>query len=194
MGAVAGGEEKDIGAQIAPSVSSNLKKFKTVLLDVFAILHRENLNDQCSWCHFVNCIPSRRCSCNVKALLSCEFAVRIRIIYLCAGFTGSLMSALFVQDIPEVGSSGALFGLLGEMLSGLIRNWKIYRDKFTSLVVLCGVIGILMVEIKDPLIMPEVYSIIKGTIRSNAEWVHHMPTLTEETQSKNHREGRDGME
>ncbi|KAI3940019.1 hypothetical protein MKW98_029795 [Papaver atlanticum] len=105
------------------------------------------------------------------------------------------MSALFVQDIPGVGSSGALFGLLGEMLSRLIRNWKIYRDKFTSLVVLCGMIGILMVEIKvstrslfilnrkyiavsilDPAIeiwdlnLIQVYNIIKGAIGSNAEW------------------------
>ncbi|KAI3837965.1 hypothetical protein MKX03_037032 [Papaver bracteatum] len=64
-------------------------------------------------------------------------SLRIGMIYLCSGFTGSLMSALFVQDIPEVGSSGALFGLLGAMLSGLIRNWKFYSDKFTALVVLC---------------------------------------------------------
>ncbi|KAI3972917.1 hypothetical protein MKX01_019575 [Papaver californicum] len=64
-------------------------------------------------------------------------SLRIGIIYLCSGFTGSLMSALFVQGIPEVGSSGALFGLLGAMLSGLIRNWKTYNDKFTALVVLC---------------------------------------------------------
>ncbi|MCL7029668.1 hypothetical protein MKW94_022161, partial [Papaver nudicaule] len=67
---------------------------------------------------------------------------RIGIIYLCSGIIGSLVSALFVQNIPEVGSSGALFGLLGAMLSGIIRNWKTYSDKFTALVILCLVAAI----------------------------------------------------
>lgn len=48
---------------------------------------------------------------------------------MCSAVVGSLVSALFVQNTPEVGSSGALFGLLGAMLSGIIRNWEIYSDK-----------------------------------------------------------------
>ncbi|OVA06154.1 Peptidase S54 [Macleaya cordata] len=60
----------------------------------------------------------------------------VGIIYIFSAFVGSLVSALFVENSPAVGSSGALFGLLGSMLSGIIRNWKIYSDKFAALVAL----------------------------------------------------------
>ncbi|GJN05822.1 hypothetical protein PR202_ga23490 [Eleusine coracana subsp. coracana] len=42
---------------------------------------------------------------------------------------GSLMSALFMASNISVGASGALFGLLGSMLSELITNWTIYENK-----------------------------------------------------------------
>ncbi|KAM3360891.1 RHOMBOID-like protein 8 isoform X1 [Capsicum galapagoense] len=59
---------------------------------------------------------------------------RIGVIYILSAFTGSLVASLFVQDRPSVCSSGALVGLLGTMLSGLIRNWKYYTNKFAGLV------------------------------------------------------------
>lgn len=55
--------------------------------------------------------------------------VRIGIIYIFSAFVGSLAAALFVQNSPAVCASGSLFGLLGAMLSGLIRNWNFYTDK-----------------------------------------------------------------
>ncbi|KAE8680452.1 RHOMBOID-like 1 isoform 2 [Hibiscus syriacus] len=55
--------------------------------------------------------------------------VRIGLLYLIAGFGGSLMSSLFIQSRISVGASGALFGLLGSMLSELITNWTIYANK-----------------------------------------------------------------
>ncbi|XP_058088714.1 RHOMBOID-like protein 8 [Magnolia sinica] len=58
--------------------------------------------------------------------------LRIGIIYLLSAFLGSLASTLFVQYSAAVGSSGALFGLLGAMLSGLIQNWGIYADKVAA--------------------------------------------------------------
>ena len=56
-------------------------------------------------------------------------AVRIGLLYVMSGFGGSLLSALFIQSSISVGASGALFGLLGGMLSELITNWTIYEDK-----------------------------------------------------------------
>lgn len=46
-----------------------------------------------------------------------------------SGFGGSLVSSLFIQSGISVGASGALFGLLGGMLSELFINWTIYANK-----------------------------------------------------------------
>nr|XP_034888002.1 RHOMBOID-like protein 2 isoform X2 [Populus alba] len=55
--------------------------------------------------------------------------VRVGIIYLVSGFGGSILSSLFIQQNISVGASGALFGLLGAMLSELLTNWTIYSNK-----------------------------------------------------------------
>ncbi|KAM0953332.1 putative peptidase S54, rhomboid, Rhomboid-like superfamily [Dioscorea sansibarensis] len=68
--------------------------------------------------------------------------VRIGLLYLICGFGGSLMSALFIQSSISVGASGALFGLLGGMLSELLTNWTIYANKFAALSTLLLVIVI----------------------------------------------------
>ncbi|GMH29560.1 hypothetical protein Nepgr_031403 [Nepenthes gracilis] len=62
--------------------------------------------------------------------------VRIGIIYIVSGFGGSILTSLFIQNHVSVGASGALFGLLGAMLSELITNWTIYTDKAAALVTL----------------------------------------------------------
>lgn len=54
------------------------------------------------------------------------------MLYIVSGFGGSLMSALFIQSGISVGASGALFGLLGGMLSELLTNWTIYANKVTE--------------------------------------------------------------
>lgn len=56
-------------------------------------------------------------------------AVRIGIVYFLSGFGGSVLSSLFIQRSTSVGASGALFGLLGAMLSELLTNWAIYTNK-----------------------------------------------------------------
>lgn len=66
--------------------------------------------------------------------------VRIGVLYIIAGLGGSVMSALFVQLSISVGASGAVFGLLGAMLSELIINWTIYSNKVASLVMLVIII------------------------------------------------------
>ncbi|KAF9609278.1 hypothetical protein IFM89_014472 [Coptis chinensis] len=60
----------------------------------------------------------------------------IGLVYILAAFFGSLTAALFIKNNPVVTSSGALFGLLGAMLSALIQNWKVYSDKPSALVTL----------------------------------------------------------
>ncbi|GJN25878.1 hypothetical protein PR202_gb13764 [Eleusine coracana subsp. coracana] len=67
--------------------------------------------------------------------------LRIGLVYLISGFGGSLMSALFIQSTTvSVGASGALFGLIGSMLSELITNWSLYANKVAALVILILVI------------------------------------------------------
>ncbi|KAL2554519.1 RHOMBOID-like 1 [Forsythia ovata] len=68
--------------------------------------------------------------------------VRIGLLYLISGLGGSLLSALFIQSNISVGASGALFGLLGGMLSELITNWTIYANKVAALVTLVIIIAI----------------------------------------------------
>ena len=55
--------------------------------------------------------------------------VRIGIVYLVSGVGGSVLSSLFIRNTISVGASGALFGLLGAMLSELFTNWTIYSNK-----------------------------------------------------------------
>ena len=54
---------------------------------------------------------------------------RLGGVYVISGIGGSLASALYVRTTISVGASGALFGLLGAMLSELIINWSIYENK-----------------------------------------------------------------
>lgn len=69
--------------------------------------------------------------------------VRIGAIYLVSGFGGSVLSALFLRNNNiSVGASGALFGLLGSMLSELLMNWTIYSNKVAAIVTLLFIIVI----------------------------------------------------
>ncbi|KAL8049707.1 hypothetical protein ABFX02_06G036700 [Erythranthe guttata] len=68
--------------------------------------------------------------------------VRIGFIYLLSGFGGSILSSLFIRNRISVGASGALFGLLGAMLSELITNWSIYTNKVAALLTLLVIVVI----------------------------------------------------
>ncbi|MCO5559531.1 hypothetical protein L7F22_013132 [Adiantum nelumboides] len=72
-------------------------------------------------------------SIGIRLELAFGFA-KIVVIYILGGFGGSLVSALFIKDgIISVGASGALFGLLGAMISEFIMNWAVYTNKFLHL-------------------------------------------------------------
>ncbi|XAR55041.1 hypothetical protein NMG60_11030417 [Bertholletia excelsa] len=68
--------------------------------------------------------------------------VRVGSIYILSGFGGSILSSLFIQQSISVGASGALFGLLGAMLSELLTNWTIYTNKAVALCTLVIIIVI----------------------------------------------------
>ncbi|CAL9063426.1 RHOMBOID-like protein 3 [Musa acuminata AAA Group] len=68
--------------------------------------------------------------------------VRIGILYLLSGFGGAVLSALLLKKSISVGASGALFGLLGAMLSELIINWTIYSNRVAALLTLVVIIAI----------------------------------------------------
>ncbi|KZV52598.1 RHOMBOID-like 2 [Dorcoceras hygrometricum] len=68
--------------------------------------------------------------------------VRVGVIYLLSGIGGSILSCLFIQRNISVGASGALFGLLGAMLSELLTNWTIYTNKAAALLTLLVIIAI----------------------------------------------------
>ncbi|CAA0820525.1 RHOMBOID-like 2 [Striga hermonthica] len=68
--------------------------------------------------------------------------LRVGAIYLLSGIGGSILSCLFIQRNTSVGASGALFGLLGAMLSELLTNWTIYTNKIAALFTLLVIIAI----------------------------------------------------
>ncbi|CAO2182055.1 unnamed protein product [Urochloa humidicola] len=47
---------------------------------------------------------------------------KVGLVYLISCFGGSVLLVLFIRKGASVGASGALFGLLGAMLSELIAN------------------------------------------------------------------------
>ncbi|KMT05231.1 hypothetical protein BVRB_7g173750 isoform A [Beta vulgaris subsp. vulgaris] len=66
--------------------------------------------------------------------------VKIGLLYLISGFGANILSSLFLQSTISVGASGALFGLLGAMLSELLTNWTIYANKVAALLTLILII------------------------------------------------------
>ncbi|KAK7395284.1 hypothetical protein VNO78_15835 [Psophocarpus tetragonolobus] len=66
--------------------------------------------------------------------------VLIGLLFIISGFGGSVLSALFIGERISVGASGALFGLLGGMLSELLTNWSLYEKKLGALLTLVFVI------------------------------------------------------
>ncbi|KAL6137742.1 hypothetical protein ACLB2K_063031 [Fragaria x ananassa] len=103
----------------------------------------------CMWLHvgLVHLLVNMISLLFVGIRLEQEFGfIRIGLLYLLAGLGGSLASAIHQRQIKElqvsVGASGALFGLLGAMLSELFTNWTIYTRKCIALLILVIVISL----------------------------------------------------
>ncbi|XVF05505.1 hypothetical protein REPUB_Repub05bG0178000 [Reevesia pubescens] len=127
---------------LGPS-SSTLEKMGA--LEVSKVVHRHQAWRlfSCIWLHagVFHILANMLSLVFIGIRLEQEFGfVRIGLLYLIAGFGGSLMSALFIQTGISVGASGALFGLLGSMLSEHITNWTIYANKCAALLTLILII------------------------------------------------------
>ncbi|KZV51801.1 inactive rhomboid protein 1-like [Dorcoceras hygrometricum] len=129
---------------LGPS-SSALEKMGA--LDVGKVVHKHEgwRLITCIWLHggVFHLLANMLSLLIIGIRLEQEFGfVRIGLLYLISGLGGSLLSALFIQTNISVGASGALFGLLGGMLSELITNWSIYANKVAALLTLVIIIAI----------------------------------------------------
>ncbi|XP_002966069.2 RHOMBOID-like protein 2 [Selaginella moellendorffii] len=129
---------------LGPS-SETLKKMGALNSTLVVKKHQGWRLISCMWLHagVLHLLANMICLLLIGIRLEREFGfVKIGLLYLLSGFGGSLLSALFIQDRISVGASGALFGLLGAMVSELITNWSIYSNKIAALITLVIIIGI----------------------------------------------------
>ncbi|GLT70802.1 hypothetical protein SLA2020_428610 [Shorea laevis] len=127
---------------LGPS-SSTLEKMGALEVDKIVHRHQAWRLISCIWLHagVFHILANMLSLVFIGIRLEQEFGfVRIGLLYIISGFGGSLLSALFIQSRISVGASGALFGLLGGMLSELITNWTIYANKFAALLTLLFII------------------------------------------------------
>ncbi|XP_038895553.1 RHOMBOID-like protein 1 [Benincasa hispida] len=129
---------------LGPS-SSTLEKMGALEVDKVVYGHQPWRLISCLWLHagVFHILANMLSLVFIGIRLEQEFGfVRIGMLYIVSGFGGSLMSALFIQSGISVGASGALFGLLGGMLSELLTNWTIYANKLAALLTLLFIIVI----------------------------------------------------
>eukprot|EP00039_Didymoeca_costata_P029346 m.24283 g.24283 ORF g.24283 m.24283 type:complete len:617 (+) comp7591_c0_seq4:17-1867(+) len=60
--------------------------------------------------------------------------LRMALIYFISGVGGYVASAVFSPDIPSVGCSGSLYGLLGVSIVDLVQNWQIVENPWWKLI------------------------------------------------------------
>ena len=71
---------------------------------------------------------------------------RFFLLYLLCAFTGNVVSFLFASDIPSVGASTAIFGLLGAEAVFLFQNRELFQGRYgrrIQNVVLIAVVNLL---------------------------------------------------
>ncbi|KAI4334530.1 hypothetical protein L6164_019213 [Bauhinia variegata] len=125
--------------------SSTLDKMGALEVDKVVHRHQAWRLISCMWLHagVIHVLANMLSLVFIGVRLEQEFGfVRIGLLYVISGFGGSLLSALFLQSGISVGASGALFGLLGGMLSELLINWTIYANKCAALLTLIVIIVI----------------------------------------------------
>ncbi|XP_023000373.1 RHOMBOID-like protein 5 isoform X1 [Cucurbita maxima] len=133
---------------LGPSIST-LKRYGA--LDKEAVVeHGEGWRlVSCMWLHagVIHLLANMLSLLFIGIRLEQEFGfLKIGCLYVLSGFGGSLLSSLSINPsenpIISVGASGALFGLLGAMLSELITNWTIYSNKCAAFISLILIIAL----------------------------------------------------
>ncbi|KAL4341675.1 hypothetical protein GQ457_08G033690 [Hibiscus cannabinus] len=125
--------------------SSTLKKLGALQWTDVVVKHQGWRLITCIWLHagVIHLLVNMLSLVFIGVRLEQQFGfVRIGILYLVSGFGGSVVSALFIRNNISVGASGALFGLLGAMLSELFTNWTIYTNKAMALLTLLVIVTI----------------------------------------------------
>ncbi|RCV34998.1 hypothetical protein SETIT_7G203700v2 [Setaria italica] len=92
--------------------------------------------ESCTWLHagLIHLLANMISLIFIGVRLEQQFGFwKVGLVYLVSGFGGSVLSVLFIRKGVSVGASGALFGLLGAMLSELITNWTIYTNRFAAM-------------------------------------------------------------
>jgi len=75
--------------------------------------------------------------------------MRIAPVYIGGGIMGNLLSAIFIPNVPSVGASSSLMGLVGLMLIDIIVNWSTLKNpclalcEYFCLLIVTLVIGLL---------------------------------------------------
>ncbi|KAL6882655.1 hypothetical protein ACP4OV_011345 [Aristida adscensionis] len=93
--------------------------------------------ESCTWLHagLIHLLANMISLIFIGIRLEQQFGFwKVGLVYLVSGFGGSVLSVLFIRKGVSVGASGALFGLLGAMLSELFTNWSIYTNRFAAMV------------------------------------------------------------
>jgi membrane associated rhomboid family serine protease len=62
--------------------------------------------------------------------------LRTAFIYLVSGVGGNIASAIFLPNLPEVGASSSIFGLVAVYFVDLIVNWSLHANRTRNLIVL----------------------------------------------------------
>ncbi|KAA3456266.1 RHOMBOID-like protein 3 [Gossypium australe] len=125
--------------------SSTLKKLGALEWTEVVVKHQGWRLITCIWLHagVIHLLANMLSLTFIGIRLEQQFGfVRVGIIYLLSGFGASVVSSLFIRNNISVGASGALFGLLGAMLSELITNWTIYTNKAAAFFTLLVIIAI----------------------------------------------------
>ncbi|KAE8709709.1 homeobox-leucine zipper protein ANTHOCYANINLESS 2-like isoform X1 [Hibiscus syriacus] len=125
--------------------SSTLQKLGALEWSKVVVNHQGWRLITCIWLHagVIHLLENMLSLVFIGIRLEQQFGfARIGILYLLSGFGGSVLSSLFIRNSISVGASGALFGLLGAMLSELITNWTIYTNKASALLTLLVIIVI----------------------------------------------------